>query len=103
MIDLAESRSKLDVIDKQIVELMRQRMEISKDVAEYKIANNKAVYDKTRENEKLKTLCALVEDEFDKKCVDELFKQIMAMSRKLQYGILEAGEHSKAALHVAVK
>jgi chorismate mutase/prephenate dehydratase len=103
VIDLAESRSKLDVIDKQIVELMRQRMEISKDVAEYKIANNKAVYDKTRENEKLKTLCALVEDEFDKKCVDELFKQIMAMSRKLQYGILEAGEHSKAAPHVAVK
>ena len=33
VIDLAESRSKLDVIDKQIVELMRQRMEISKDVA----------------------------------------------------------------------
>ena len=27
----------------------------------------------------------------------------MAMSRKLQYGILEAGEHSKAAPHVAVK
>ena len=88
MIDLAESRSKLDVIDKQIVELMKQRMEISKDVAEYKIANNKAVYDKSREDEKLKTLCALVEDDCEKKVVDELFKQIMAMSRKLQHGIL---------------
>ena len=35
MIDLAESRAKLDEIDKQIVELMKKRMEISKDVAEY--------------------------------------------------------------------
>ena len=58
VIDLSESRQKLDVIDRQIVELMKQRLEISKDVAEYKIANNKAVYDKAREEEKLKTLCA---------------------------------------------
>ena len=103
VIDLSESRQKLDVIDRQIVELMKQRLEISKDVAEYKIANNKAVYDKAREGEKLKTLCACVEDDFGKRCVDELFKQIMAMSRKLQYGILEAGGYSKAAPHKAVK
>ena len=103
VIDLSESRQKLDVIDRQIVELMKQRLEISKDVAEYKIANNKAVYDKAREEEKLKTLCACVEDDFGKRCVDELFKQIMAMSRKLQYGILEAGGYSKAAPHKAVK
>ena len=103
VIDLSESRQKLDVIDIQIVELMKQRLEISKDVAEYKIANNKAVYDKAREEEKLKTLCACVEDDFGKRCVDELFKQIMAMSRKLQYGILEAGGYSKAAPHKAVK
>lgn len=103
VIDLAESRGKLDIIDKQIVELMRQRLEISKDVAEYKIANNRAVFDKAREEEKLGTLCALVEDDFGKRCVDELFRQIMAMSRKLQYGILEAGEHSKAAPYESVK
>ena len=42
VIDLSESRQKLDVIDRQIVELMKQRLEISKDVAEYKIVNNKA-------------------------------------------------------------
>lgn len=102
MIDLLESRNKLDVIDKQIVELMKQRLEISKDVAEYKIQNNKPVFDKTREEQKLETLCALVEDGFGKRCTDELFKQIMAMSRKLQYGILESEGHSKAMPYEAV-
>ncbi len=101
-IDLTESRNKLDVIDKQIVELIKQRLVISKDVAEYKIANNKPVLDKEREQAKLETLCALAENDFDKKCIDELFKQIMALSRKLQYGILESGGHSKALPHEVI-
>lgn len=96
MIDLIESRNKLDIIDRQIVELMRQRMEISKDVADFKIANNKPVFDKSREEDKLRNLCAMVEGDFDKRCIDELFKQIMAMSRKLQYGILESCGKTKA-------
>ncbi len=103
MIDLNESRKKLDIIDKQIVELMKQRLDISRDVAEYKIANNKPVFDKEREADKLKTLCGMIEDDFGKRCVDELFKQIMAMSRKLQYGILESGELSKASPYEEVE
>lgn len=101
-IDLTESRNKLDVIDKQIVELIKERLVISKDVAEFKIANNKPVLDKEREQAKLNTLCALAENEFDKKCIDELFKQIMALSRKLQYGILESSGHSKALPHEVI-
>lgn len=96
MIDLAESRQKLDVIDKQIVDLMKQRLAICRDVAEYKIANHKPVFDRAREEEKLRTLCGMVEEDFGRRCVDELFKQIIAMSRKLQYGILESGEQSGA-------
>ena len=97
VVDLSESRQKLDVIDKQIVELMTERLKISRDVADYKIANKKPVFDIEREKSKLETLTSLVEGDFNKKCVDELFRQIMAMSRKLQYTILEShGELSKA-------
>ena len=35
--ELTELRDKIDVIDKQIVELYEKRMEISRQVAEYKI------------------------------------------------------------------
>lgn len=104
MVDLSESRQKLDKIDKQIVDLLGERLLISKDVADYKIANKKPVFDKERENQKLDTLTGLVEGDFNKKCVNELFTQIMAMSRKLQYSIMEAhGDLSKATPCIKVQ
>ena len=41
--DLLECRNKLDVIDKQIVKLFEERMDICGKVAETKIASGKAV------------------------------------------------------------
>ena len=41
--DLLECRNKLDVIDKQIVKLFEERMDICGKVAETKIATGKAV------------------------------------------------------------
>ena len=54
MIDLLELRKEIDKIDKEIVRLFEERMEICKKVAEYKIANGKKVLDRERELEKLK-------------------------------------------------
>lgn len=101
--DLLELRNELDGIDKQIVELYEKRMNVCGQVAEYKIETGKRVFDKEREKQKLEAVRALTHNDFNAYGVTELFEQIMAMSRKLQYGILEAGEHSKAAPHVAVK
>ena len=64
MKDLSEIRCDIDVIDRQIVSLYEQRMGLAAEVAKYKIANHKNVYDKTREDDKLKTLAGLVPDEF---------------------------------------
>ena len=36
MTDLAQSREKIDRIDKEIVALFEERMKVAKDVAEYK-------------------------------------------------------------------
>jgi len=90
MIDLLELRKEIDKIDKEIVRLFEERMEICKKVAEYKIANGKKVLDRERELEKLKVLGAFASNEFNHHGVQELFQQIMSMSRKLQYQLLEA-------------
>uniref|UniRef100_UPI0040564B03 prephenate dehydratase n=1 Tax=Acetatifactor sp. TaxID=1872090 RepID=UPI0040564B03 len=86
--NLLELRDKLDVIDAQIVELYENRMDLCKQVAEYKIENGKKVFDKVREQEKLAKVKALTHNEFNSHGIVELFEQIMSMSRKLQYQIL---------------
>ncbi len=86
--DLLELRNQLDKIDAQIVELYENRMELCKQVAEYKISTGKKVFDKQREAEKLATVKSLTHNDFNAHGIQELFEQIMSMSRKLQYGLL---------------
>lgn len=86
--DLTELRQRIDAIDAQMVELFEQRMDICRQVAEYKIAAGKNVLDKSREAQKLEKVRSLASDEFNGFCVVELFEQIMSMSRKLQYRLL---------------
>lgn len=89
MTDLKELRDEIDVIDRQIVELFEKRMGISRQVAEYKINTGKKVFDRTREVSKIDTVKELTHNEFNRHGIEELFQQIMAMSRKLQYQLLE--------------
>ena len=96
VLDLLEIRDQIDGIDKEIVELFEKRMQLSAEVAEYKISNNKAVLDPQREKEKLNTLEKYASNSFNRVGVYELFRQMMAMSRKLQYRILaEKGKAEK--------
>ncbi|SCX86794.1 chorismate mutase / prephenate dehydratase [Butyrivibrio hungatei] len=83
--DLKDLRSEIDVIDKHIVELYEKRMEVASQVADYKISVGKKVFDKQREDEKLKAVKALAHSDFNRIGVEELFSQLMSMSRKLQY------------------
>lgn len=88
IMDLLELRNELDGIDKQIVELYEKRMEVCGQVAAYKIETGKRVFDKEREMQKLKAVSSMTHNEFNAYGVTELFEQIMAMSRKLQYRLL---------------
>ena len=73
MKDLKELRDQIDVIDRQIVDLYQERMEIAAGVAEYKINTGKKVFDKEREDSKLATLTALGKTDFNKHGIRELF------------------------------
>lgn len=88
MIDLIKSRESIDRIDKQMVELFEERMTVAKDVAEYKRNTGKKVFDPEREAQKLETLGALASTEFNERAIQELFSQIMSISRKYQYSLL---------------
>lgn len=86
--DLQELRQQIDAIDSQIVDLYEKRMDVSRQVAEYKISTGKKVFDRQREAEKLAKVKALTHNEFNSHGIEELFEQIMSMSRKLQYRLL---------------
>ena len=89
MVDLLALRDEIDIIDKEIVTLYKKRMEIAKGVAEFKISTGKPIFDSVREQQKIETLKEMAETEFHKQGVSELFGHIMAISRKLQYQLLQ--------------
>ncbi len=86
--DLSVLRNQLDALDAQIVELYETRMDICGQVAEYKIETGKKVLDRQREQEKIAKVKSLTHNEFNSQGIEELFQQIMSMSRKLQYQML---------------
>ena len=88
MIDLQECRKEIDVIDKEILRLFEKRMEVCEDVAEYKIHTGKKVLDPKREQDKIEVLKESAHGEFNELGAQELFQQIMAISRKRQYQLL---------------
>ncbi len=83
--DILECRENLDRIDKQILSLFEERMDMAKNVAAYKIDNNKPVLDVAREEQKLKATADMTKNKEYERGAVELFSQLMSMSRKLQY------------------
>ena len=95
MRDLARLRTEIDEIDRQMVKLYADRMQLAAEVAEYKISVGKPVLDRERERTKLNALEELADSDFMRHGIRELFEQIMSMSRKKQYQLLT--EHGMAA------
>ena len=87
VVDLAESRARIDEIDAHIIDLFQRRMRISRDVAAYKKATGMQVFDKAREDAKVARARELADDEF-KDYMAPLFDLLMEMSRSYQDNIL---------------
>lgn len=85
---LQEVRVKLDEVDRQIVDLYKQRMALSVQVAESKMRSNRPIRDAQREKQKLESVKSMVEKGYDKKNVEELFRMLMSASRKYQYHLM---------------
>lgn len=88
MTDLQECRKEIDRIDKELLRLFEERMQVCEAVAEYKITTGKQVLDPKREQEKLKAVSKAAHGAFNARGAQEMFQQIMAISRKRQYQLL---------------
>lgn len=87
--DLSAAREQLDQIDGQIISLFQKRMQLCGEVAKSKIETGKAVYDKEREAQKITAVRDMVTTDFDKQAAAEIFTQLMTISRRYQYRLLE--------------
>ncbi len=84
-LDLQKIREQLDQVDSQLVELFEQRMKLCGDVAEYKRKSKKPIFDPEREKQKRFAVRSLAETPFNEIAVDEMFAQLMTISRRYQY------------------
>lgn len=87
-LNLTEIRQRIDEIDTEIVNLFEDRLAVCREVAEYKIENHKNVLDREREQQKIQLVKSHARNAFNEKGIEELYTQIMSISRKLQYRIL---------------
>ena len=85
MRDLDTLRKELDSIDKELLELFIKRQDISKEVAISKASINKPIYDPVREAAKLESLNAMCDRKEYREYVQEFFKGIMDLSKKVQH------------------
>ena len=92
MLDLLKIRDQIDEIDNEILTLFEKRMQLAEEVAAFKIETGKPVFDKERELSKLSVLREKSSTPFNANGVQELFQQIMSISRKRQYQLLTEHE-----------
>ena len=87
MEDLQTLRAQIDVIDRQLADLFRRRMDVTRQVGQYKKANGLPVLDRAREKQVLAAKAALVGDEL-RADITTLFETIMALSRRQQQALV---------------
>lgn len=78
MRNLLECRDAIDAIDQQILQLLKERQEVARDVAIYKLAHDQVIVDKRREAQKLQTLMLkAIEAKISPHMVREIYEKIM--------------------------
>ena len=87
MDELQSLRQEIDVIDRQMVELFRQRMDVTRRVGEYKAAKGIPVLDQERERQVLQNKGELAGEEL-RPAVITLYQTVMSLSRRQQRDLL---------------
>jgi len=87
--DLHELRRKIDEIDDELIKLFQQRMELSAEIAMYKIEHEMPVYDPERERQKLNDLSYKVHERY-KVDVITFFSSLFELSRNEQERIINS-------------
>lgn len=87
--DLLELRNKIDKLDDELIPLLLKRMDISRQVAEYKVQNGIPVLNEQRELEILEDVASKCGEQGE--VIKTVFSAIMDASRALQHKIIGGG------------
>lgn len=92
MDELKSLRNEIDGIDRQIADLLQQRMGVTLQVGQYKVRNNMKVLDEEREAQVLAAKAALSDDPAMQSALITLFETIMSISRKQQRQLVQEND-----------
>ena len=88
--ELAELRSEIDRLDRQLVDILERRMDVAAGIADYKKAHGHPVLDASREAEKLSAIRDMCRPE-TAGLISGVFEAVMAASRDYQKTLMENG------------
>ena len=91
--DLSQVRVRIDEIDRELMRLFCERMDIAADVAAAKRETGKAVFDPARERQKLATVAGMVPQARRPQAL-ALMNLLMSMSKAEQLALLKRGADS---------
>lgn len=89
MKNLSDIRQELDQVDREIVSLFEARMDLCRQVAEYKIAAGMPVLDSSREDQVLDSRAAYLKKAEYEPYVRDLYREFMRLSRSLQQKMID--------------
>ncbi len=94
--DLLELRKQIDDIDEEIIPLLLNRMNVSKEVAEYKVKRGIPVLNEQREKEILDDIHVKCGEDGD--IIATVFSAIMDASREIQHKMMSSGGELKSLI-----
>ena len=84
--ELSDYRKEIDRIDREMVKLFTERMDIAADIGRFKQEKGLPVYDPQREQEKLSALGEQTREEL-RPYVEKLYAAIFELSRSYQHSL----------------
>ena len=88
MNELENLRERIDTIDKELIALFEERMNVVNDIAEYKIKNNLPILNQNREDIVISKVKSTVKNkEYTDSAID-FIKDIMEISKKFQQNLI---------------
>ena len=100
--DLSQYRERIDTIDRELIRLFTERMQIAQGIAEYKVENHLPVLDAARERQKLAEIAKLSSDEV-RPYTGVLFSQIFELSRAYQETVVHPDSELKQRVLHAIE
>ena len=88
MNELENLRERIDTIDKELIALFEERMNVVNDIAEYKIKNNLPILNQNREDIVISKVKATVKNKDYTDSAIDFIKDIMEISKKFQQEII---------------